>query len=105
MKKLLLLVLCVVVPMAGFAQKKKKKKGAEPVEVAPAVVPLTDEECLEKVSLFQSFVKIGDWSAAYENWLPVYQSRPDFRSQIYTNGAKILDYRYQNAATDEAKLA
>ncbi len=105
MKKLLLLVLCVVVPMAGFAQKKKKKKGAEPVEVAPVVVPLTDEECLEKVSLFQSFVKIGDWSAAYENWLPVYQSRPDFRSQIYTNGAKILDYRYQNAATDEAKLA
>jgi tetratricopeptide (TPR) repeat protein len=105
MKKVLLLVLCVVVPMAGFAQKKKKKKGAEPVEVAPVVQTLSDEECLEKVSLFQQDVKIGSFESAYEFWLPVYQSRPDFRSQIYTNGAKILEYRYNNATTEEARLA
>ena len=106
MKKALLILLCIAIPMAGFAQKKKKKKkGAEPVVEAPVVQTLSDDECLEKISLFQSFVKMGDWASAYENWLPVYQSRPDFRSQIYTNGAKILEYRYSQATTDEARKA
>ena len=104
MKKVLLIALCFSIPMVGFAQK-KKKKSEEPVVEAPVVATLSDEECFEKVSLFQSFVKMGDWGAAYENWLPVYQSRPDFRSQIYTNGAKILEYRYSQAQTEEARKA
>lgn len=103
MKKVLLLILCASVCMAGFAQKKKKKGTVEPE--APVVEQMTDEECLENISLFQTSVKMKDWSSAYEFWLPVYTSRPDFRSQIYTNGAKILEYRYSQAQTDAERMA
>ena len=104
MKKVLLIALCFAIPMVGFAQK-KKKKGEEPEVVAPVVETLSDEECYEKISLFQQDVKTGAYESAYEYWLPVYQSRPEFRSQIYTNGAKILEYRYNQAQTDEARKA
>ena len=105
MKKLLIIALCAVIPMVGFAQKKAKKgKKVEEVTV-PVVEVMSDEECMENISLFQSYVKAGDWAGAYEFWLPVYQSRPEFRSQIYTNGAKILEYRYSQAQTDAERHA
>lgn len=111
MKKVLLVVLCFAIPMVGFAQK-KKKKGAEPEVIAPVEEKLDSAECIEKISLFQQFVKMGDWTAAYENWLPVYQSRPDFRNeakgitnQLYTNGAKIMEYRYSQAQDDATRNA
>lgn len=104
MKKVLLIALCAVIPMVGFAQK-KKKKGEEPVAETPAVVALTDDECLENISLFQTEVKMGDWASAYEHWLPVYQTRPEFRSQTFTNGTKILKQRLSEATTDEARAA
>ena len=100
MKKVLLFALCAVLPMAGFAQK-KKKKGAEPEVVAPVVTVLSDEECMENLSLFHEAVKNEQFEEAYGFWLPVYQSRPDMNKAIYTDGAKILDYRY-NQTTDEA---
>lgn len=104
MKKVLLIALCAIIPMVGFAQK-KKKKGQEPEVEVPAVVALTDDECLENISLFQTEVKMGDWAAAYEHWLPVYQTRPEFRSQTFTNGTKILKQRHSEATTDEARNA
>ena len=105
MKKVLLLILCVLVPMVGFAQKKKKKKGAEPVVEAPVVVTLSDEECLENMSLFHESVKNEQYGEAYTYWLPVYQSRPDLNKAIYTDGAKILDYRYQQATDENVRKA
>ena len=100
MKKVLLMILCVAIPMVGFAQK-KKKKGEEPVVEAPVVTTLSDEECMTNLSLFHESVKNNQFEEAYGFWLPVYQSRPDMNKAIYTDGAKILDYRY-NQATDEA---
>jgi tetratricopeptide (TPR) repeat protein len=99
MKKLVLIVLCVAVPMVGFAQK-KKKKGEEPTVEAPVVTTLSDEECMTNLSLFHESVKNNQFEEAYGFWLPVYQSRPDMNKAIYTDGTKILDYRY-NQATDE----
>jgi hypothetical protein len=66
MKKVLLLILCVSVSFAGFAQKKKKKGTAEPV--APVVEQMSDEEGLERISIFQSSIKMGDWAGAYDAW-------------------------------------
>ena len=100
MKKVLLIALCFAIPMVGFAQK-KKKKGEEPVVEAPVVTTLSDEECMTNLSLFHESVKNNQFEEAYGFWLPVYQSRPDMNKAIYTDGAKILDYRY-NQATDEA---
>ena len=99
MKKVLLIALCFTIPMVGFAQK-KKKKGAEPEVVAPVVETLSDEECMENLSLFHESAKNKQYDEAYGFWLPVYQSRPDMNKVIYTDGAEILEYRY-NQATDE----
>ncbi len=104
MKKVLLIALCFAIPMVGFAQK-KKKKGAEPEVVAPVVETMSDEECMENISLFQQSVKMKLYDDAYGPWLAVYQSRPDFGSQIYTNGAKILAYRYEQATDSALRVA
>ena len=99
MKKVLLIALCFAIPMVGFAQK-KKKKGAESEVVAPVVETLSDEECMVNLSLFHESVKNKQFEEAYGFWLPVYQSRPDLNKAIYTDGAEILGYRYQQT-TDE----
>ena len=104
MKKVLLMVLCVAIPMVGFAQK-KKKKGEEPVVETPVVTTLSDEECMTNLSLFHESVKNGQYEEAYGFWLPVYQSRPDMNKAIYTDGAKILDYRYQQATDENVRKA
>jgi tetratricopeptide (TPR) repeat protein len=104
MKKVLLIALCFAIPMAGFAQK-KKKKGAEPEVVAPVVETLSDEECMVNLSLFHESVKNNQFEEAYGFWLPVYQSRPDLNKAIYTDGAKILDYRYQQATDENVRKA
>ena len=104
MKKVLLIALCFAIPMVGFAQK-KKKKGAEPEVVAPVETTLTDEECMENVSLFQESVRMKMYDDAYGPWLAVYKHRPDFGSQIYTNGAKILAYRYEQTADSALRIA
>ena len=104
MKKVLLMVLCVAIPMVGFAQK-KKKKGEEPVVETPVVTTLSDEGCMENVSLFQESVRMKMYDDAYEPWKAVYVSRPDYGSQIYTNGAKILAYRYEQTTDTAQRLA
>ena len=104
MKKVLLIALCVAIPMVGFAQK-KKKKGEEPVVETPVVTTLSDEECMTNLSLFHESVKNGQYEEAYGFWLPVYQSRPDMNKAIYTDGAKILDYRYQQATDENVRKA
>lgn len=106
MKKVLLIALCFAIPMAGFAQKsKKKKKGAEPEVVAPVVTTLTDEECMINLSLFHESVKNKQFEEAYGFWLPVYQSRPDLNKAIYTDGAEILGYRYQQTTDENLRKA
>lgn len=104
MKKVLLIALCFAIPIVGFAQK-KKKKGAEPEVVAPVVETLSDEECMVNISLFHESVKNNQLEEAYGFWLPVYQSRPDMNKAIYTDGAKILDYRYQQTTDETARKA
>ena len=104
MKKVLLIALCFAIPMVGFAQK-KKKKGEESVVETPAVTTLSDEECMTNLSLFHESVKNGQYEEAYGFWLPVYQSRPDMNKAIYTDGAKILDYRYQQATDENVRKA
>ena len=104
MKKVLLIALCFAIPMAGFAQK-KKKKGAEQEVVAPVVTTLTDEECMVNLSLFHESVKNKQFEEAYGFWLPVYQSRPDLNKAIYTDGAEILGYRYQQTTDENVRKA
>ena len=105
MKKLLIIALCATIPMVGFAQKAKKKgkKAAQEEVVAPVVETLSDEECLELLSLSHESVKAEQYDDAYENWNKLYQSRPDFNKTIFTDGNKILEYKWNSAQTPEEK--
>ena len=104
MKKLLIFALCAMVPMVGFAQKKAKKGKAKVEEVvAPVVEVLDDEECLMLLSLSHESVKAEQYDDAYENWSKLYQSRPDFNKTIFTDGNKILEYKWNAAQTPEEK--
>ena len=104
MKKVLFIILCVAIPMAGFAQKKAKKgKNVEEEVVAPVVEVLDDEECLMLLSLSHESVKAEQYDDAYENWSKLYQSRPDFNKTIFTDGNKILEYKWNQAQTPEEK--
>ena len=105
MKKLLIIALCVAIPMVGFSQKKAKKgkKAQEEVVVEPVVEVLDDEECLMLLSLSHESVKAEQYDDAYENWSKLYQNRPDFNKTIFTDGNKILEYKWNNAQTPEEK--
>ena len=104
MKKVLLFALCFAIPMVGFAQKKAKKgKNVEEEVVAPVVEVLDDEECLMLLSLSHESVKAEQYDDAYENWSKLYQSRPDFNKTIFTDGNKILEYKWNNSQTQEEK--
>ena len=105
MKKILIIALCVAIPMVGFAQKKAKKgkNAQEEVVVEPVVEVLDDEECLMLLSLSHESVKAEQYDDAYENWSKLYQSRPDFNKTIFTDGNKILEYKWNNAQTPEEK--
>ena len=107
MKKLLIIALCVAVPMVGFAQKKAKKgkQAQEEIVAEPVVEVLSDEECLVNLSLFHESVKNKQYDEAYGFWLPVYQSRPDLNKAIYTDGAEILNYRYEQTTDEAHRLA
>ena len=104
MKKVLLIALCFAIPMVGFAQK-KKKKGEEPVVETPVVETLSEEECNINISLFHESVKNNQFEDAYASWLPVYQSCPTLNKVIYTDGDKILEYRYSQATDENVRKA
>ena len=48
-------------------------------------------------------MKAEQYDDAYENWSKLYQSRPDFNKTIFTDGNKILEYKWNNAQTPEEK--
>ena len=73
--------------------------------VAPVVTTLSDEECMENLSLFHESVKNKQYDEAYGFWLPVYQSRPDLNKAIYTDGTEILGHRYQQATDETVRKA
>lgn len=104
-KKLLIIALCAAIPMVGFAQKKAKKgkKAQQEVVTEPVVEALSDEECLELLSLSHESVKAEQYDDAFENWNKLYQSRPDFNKTIFTDGNKILEHKWNNAQTPEEK--
>ncbi len=102
MKKYLLIALCVAIPLAGFAKKPKKGEAQQPV-VEEQKKTFTDEECLAHLSLAHESVKNEQYDEAYPVWLELYETRPDFHKNIYIDGDKILEYKYEQAQTPEEK--
>lgn len=105
-KSIIALALCAAIPALACAKKPKKVTEPEPAP-APVVVeeetPEITEECLMNISLFVESSKNKAYADAYGPWLEVYKTCPNANKAIYSRGAQILEWKYNNAATDEEK--
>ncbi|MBR1426456.1 MAG: tetratricopeptide repeat protein [Paludibacteraceae bacterium] len=104
-KALLAIALCATIPAIACAKKPKNAPQVqEQQQVAePEEDPVITEDCVVNVSLFNESVKNKQFADAYEPWWEVYNNCPNANKAIYTQGAKILEWKYNNAATEEEK--
>jgi hypothetical protein len=57
-----------------------------------------DEECMNNLSIFDSYVKSKKYDDAYGPWKIVREKCPKFNRAIYAHGEKILTHKIENAS-------
>ena len=60
-----------------------------------------DEECMNNLSIFDSYVKSKKYDDAYGPWKIVREKCPKFNRAIYVHGEKILKHKIENSAGAE----
>ncbi|WP_138435084.1 hypothetical protein [Winogradskyella algicola] len=60
-----------------------------------------DEECMNNLSIFDSYVKTKKYDDAYEPWKIVREKCPKFNRAIYVHGEKILTHKIENSTGTE----
>lgn len=60
-----------------------------------------DEECMNNLSMFDSYVKSKKYDDAYGPWKVVREKCPKFNRAIYAHGEKILIYKIKNTTGEE----
>ncbi|MEM1002976.1 MAG: hypothetical protein AAGH46_10045, partial [Bacteroidota bacterium] len=60
-----------------------------------------DEECMNNLSIFDSYAKNKKYDEAYEPWMAVRNKCPKFNRAIYVRGAKILEHKIKNSSGAE----
>lgn len=60
-----------------------------------------DEECMNNLSIFDSYVKTKKYDDAYEPWKIVRNKCPKFNRAIYVHGEKILNHKIENSTGEE----
>lgn len=99
------MALCAAVPALACAKKPKNVEAA-PAPAAQTVAqeeePTITEDCIVNVSLFNESVKNKQFADAYGPWWEVYNTCPNANKAIYTQGSKIIDWKYANT-TDPAE--
>ncbi|MCQ2348236.1 MAG: hypothetical protein MJZ65_03505 [Paludibacteraceae bacterium] len=108
-RNVLIIALVLAVPALACAKKPKKQVVEEtPAPVVETVVeeePVVTDECMQNASLFDQSCKNKQYQDAYEPWLQVYNTCPTYTKAIYSKGAQILEWKYNNATTAEEKKA
>ena len=56
-----------------------------------------DEECMNNLSIFDSYAKNKNYDAAYEPWLIVRKKCPAYSRAIYVRGEKILEHKIKTS--------
>jgi hypothetical protein len=56
-----------------------------------------DEECMNNLSIFDSYVKTKKYDDAYQPWSIVRNKCPKFNRAIYVHGEKILTHKIENS--------
>ncbi len=60
-----------------------------------------DEECMNNLSIFDSYVKSKKYDDAYGPWMIVRNKCPKFNRAIYVHGEKILKHKIDNSSGAE----
>jgi len=61
-----------------------------------------DEECMNNLSIFSSYVKNKKYDEAYESWMKVRTDcSPQFNRNVYVGGEKILKHKIKNSTGAE----
>ncbi len=60
-----------------------------------------DEECMNNLSIFDSYAKNKKYDEAYESWMKVRTKCPKFNRAIYVRGEKILEHKIKNSNGEE----
>ncbi|RZN82460.1 MAG: hypothetical protein EVB11_08205 [Winogradskyella sp.] len=60
-----------------------------------------DEECMNNLSIFDSYAKNKKYDEAYESWMKVRTKCPQFNRAIYVRGEKILEHKIKNSSGEE----
>lgn len=60
-----------------------------------------DEECMNNLSIFDSYVKSKKYDDAYGPWKIVREKCPKFNRAIYVHGEKILKHKIENTSGEE----
>ncbi len=106
-KSLFIIALAAAIPAMACAKKPKKGEVEPQVEEQQVMDegedPVITEECLQNVSLFNQSVKNKQFADAYEPWWEVYNNCPNANKAIYSQGTKILEWKFENAASDAEK--
>jgi len=61
-------------------------------------------DCAEKLSIFNELCKSKDFAGAYEPWAYSRKNCASFHEAIYIRGEQILNYRIENAKSEEDKI-
>ena len=58
-----------------------------------------DEECMNNLSIFSSYVKNKKYDEAYDSWMKVRTDcSPKFNRNVYVGGEKILEHKIKNSS-------
>lgn len=60
-----------------------------------------DEECMNNLSIFDSYAKNKKYDEAYESWMKVRTKCPELNRAIYVRGEKILEHKIKNSSGTE----
>lgn len=102
-KTFLALAVAALIPAMMIAKKPTPAAAEAPVEQAvEEEEPAITEDCVVAVSLFHESVKNKQFADAWEPWYETYRNCPNANKTIYTDGAKIIDWKFNNT-TDAAE--
>ncbi|MBR1878094.1 MAG: hypothetical protein IJ814_03695 [Paludibacteraceae bacterium] len=65
--------------------------------------PVITEECIINIAIFHEAVRKKQYAEAYEPWWEVYTTCPNANKAIYTDGLKILEWKYEHSITASEK--
>ncbi len=110
-RTLIALALCAAVPALAAAKKPKKVETPE----APAIeleesteeeeTPVITQECMADFSIAHTNIKIKNFVDAKDPWYRCFNTCPNYHRSIYSDGAKLYAWMFEQAAGDEAKKA